>query len=444
MAQRPIAFLARFPSSLSRRPQRRFASDFSIQSKERIEALISGKLDETAFKSKDKHAKHATRRNPRRWPPKGRPRGKPVQELAEWGIEPMRQDTNVEQSYKNTRHDVAHPDKNSNYILPEIVQDGDDATSLPSDHKRNVREKTFRHDLVVRRSLGMNALGKPAEAIILKNPNKMKRTRKPKPLIEDEPAGPAPPLDWQSVLSQDSEISDQVWRNIEEIRPQDTTILRRRDFDKLMKRLLDGFTYEQLVTYFNNGTWDDARTVDNKPSYPWILEQSPWTAAEAEPSQWKNLTSKERRAVLILSAKWKLEIQEHIEGPGGRVLWLNPNVFKLITQSSSGIIERLSNDFLNRSKNERISTHLEECRLGIYTGKPNVTTILSRLDEVVRTIQSQTVSVAQIESENLTGPVLDELENITKTALQYDAKSARTLLRRLDKSKALPTLCLGY
>lgn len=334
MAQRPIAFLARFPSSLSRRPQRRFASDFSIQSKERIEALISGKLDETAFKSKDKHAKHATRRNPRRWPPKGRPRGKPVQELAEWGIEPMRQDTNVEQSYKNTRHDVAHPDKNSNYILPEIVQDGDDATSLPSDHKRNVREKTFRHDLVVRRSLGMNALGKPAEAIILKNPNKMKRTRKPKPLIEDEPAGPAPPLDWQSVLSQDSEISDQVWRNIEEIRPQDTTILRRRDFDKLMKRLLDGFTYEQLVTYFNNGTWDDARTVDNKPSYPWILEQSPWTAAEAEPSQWKNLTSKERRAVLILSAKWKLEIQEHIEGPGGRVLWLNPNVFKLITRWS--------------------------------------------------------------------------------------------------------------
>jgi len=93
-------------------------------------------------------------------------------------------------------------------------------------------------------------------------------------------------------------------------------------------------------------------------------------------------------------------------------------------ESSSGIIQRLSNDFINRSKNERISTHLEECRLGIYTGKPNVTTILSRLDEVVQTIKSQTVSVAQIESENLTWSVLDELENITKTALQYDAKSA--------------------
>ncbi|KAG6001397.1 hypothetical protein E4U21_004403 [Claviceps maximensis] len=452
MAQRPIAFLARLPSSLSRRPQRRLASDYTIQSKERIEALISGKLDET---SRGLKSKHAIKRKHLRGLPKGRPRGKPVQELAEWDNKPARRDTNVAQFVGNARHDVSsalmennddddnnndnndnnndnnnnnndnkNNDKNNdNYILPDFVQGGDEAASLHPGHKRNVREKTFLHGLLDCQSLGINALGRPAEAIILKNPNIMRPARKPKPFIEDKPADPAPPLNWQNALPQDEDIWEEVWQNIEEIRPQDTTVVRRKDFDKLMTRLLDGFTMEQLTAYLNNGAWDNSRNV--KPSYPWILEQSPWTSVETESNQLKNLTSKERRAMLILSAKWKLEIQEHIEGLGGKVLWVDPNVFKLITQSSSGIIERLSNDFLNRSKNERISTHLQECRLGIYTGKPNVTTIISRLDEIVQTIQSQTISVARIKSENLTGLVLDELANITKTALQYDAENAK-------------------
>ncbi|KAG5922230.1 hypothetical protein E4U42_005542 [Claviceps africana] len=110
----------------------------------------------------------------------------------------------------------------------------------------------------------------------------------------------------------------------------------------------------------------------------------------------------------------------------------------MFLDSSGGIIERLSNDFLNRSKNERISTHLEECRLGIYTGKPTVTTILSRLDEIVQTIKTETISVEQIESENLIGPVLDELGNITKTALQYEAKSATLNVSWLAESAPSP------
>ncbi|KAG5942558.1 hypothetical protein E4U53_007221 [Claviceps sorghi] len=435
MPPRPIAFPAGFPSSLSRRPQRRLASDFSVQSKERIEALISGALDESSFKPK---GKDATKRHPRRGP-KGRPRGKVVRHWAQGDIAPARRDTQVGQLIDDAGHGhdfaSAHMEKE---VLPEMAQEGDEPASLHPGREKNLRGRTRRHDLLQRQSLGVNALGKPVEAIILTNPNRLKRTRKPRPLIEDEPAGPALPLTLESVFPQYTDYSDEVLENIEEIRPKDTTVVRRKDFDKLMKRLVDGFTHEQLATYFSNGTWNGARNVDNKPSYPWILEQSPWTAAEAEQNPWENLTPKERRAMLILSAKWKLEIQEHIEGLGGMVLWLKPHVFKLITHSSTGLIQRLSNDFLNRSKNERISTHLEECRLGIYTGKPNVTTILSRLDEVVQTIKSQTVSVEQIDSENLTEPVLDELGSITKTTLHYHAKSATLTVSWLAESAPSP------
>ncbi|KAG5922231.1 hypothetical protein E4U42_005543 [Claviceps africana] len=348
MPPRPIAFLTRFPSSLSRRPQRRLASNFTVQSKERVEALISGTLDDFSSDSKGKGAK---RRNSHRGP-KGRPRGKFGRRLPQGDVAPTRRDTGVGQVIRDAEPDgVSAREENDtlpldgvsareeNDIPPETAQEGDEAASLHPDGEKDVRRATFRHSLLRRESLGVNALGKPIEALILKNPNRLRRARKPKPLIEDEPAGPAPPLTWESVLPQnldDSDYSDEVWRNIEDIRPQDT-ILRRRDFDKLMKYLLDGFTYGQLVTYFSHGTWDDTRNVENGPSYPWILEQSPWTAAEPELILAKDLTAKERRAMMILRAKWKLEIQEHIEGLGGRVLWLKPTVFKLITRSSNSV-----------------------------------------------------------------------------------------------------------
>lgn len=365
---------------------------------------------------------------------KGRPRGKDEEELAEWEIEPT-QDTEVAHLVGGKNYEASETLVENN-ILPETVREGDEITSLPSNPKTNPNAKTFRHDLVNRQSLGVDALGKPVEAIIIKNPNRLKRPSKPIPLSEDERAGTGIPLDWQSVFpreSDESDVSDQVWQNIEEIRPRDATVVRRVDFDKLVARLVDGFTQEQLVTYLNRGKWDDVWEGENGPGYPWILKQSPWIAAQ--PNQWGALKRKEQQAAMILSVKWKLEIQEHIEGLGRTVVWLQPTVFQLITRPSSGIIERLSNDFLDRSNNaERISTRPEECKLGIYTAKSTVTTMLNRLDEIVHTIKSQTTSVEQVEPENLTEPVLDELAKITNTALQYDPERSELCISWLAES----------
>jgi hypothetical protein len=54
--------------------------------------------------------------------------------------------------------------------------------------------------------------------------------------------------------------------------------------------------------------------------------------------------------------------------------------------------------------------------------------MLNRLDEIVHTIKSQTTSVEQVEPENLTEPVLDELAKITNTALQYDPERSVRLI----------------
>jgi hypothetical protein len=63
-------------------------------------------------------------------------------------------------------------------------------------------------------------------------------------------------------------------------------------------------------------------------SYSWLLKQSPWAAANL--NDWAALKLKQRQAVAILTAMWKLEIQEQIEGLGRTVVWVKPDIFNLI------------------------------------------------------------------------------------------------------------------
>ncbi|CCE26711.1 uncharacterized protein CPUR_00180 [Claviceps purpurea 20.1] len=425
IAQRPVAFHARLPSSFSTPSQRRLASDTTIYSKERMQALIAGLDEPSSLEAKEKHA---TKGKSRQRAPKGRPRGRgrigdTVEESAEWDVEPSSQDKKTAQHFEEEWHEIEPiSSENDDIGPPNTVHEGHEGASLRPHRERGRRKKSTRRRLIELESIGVDAQGKPIEILVLNDPNKLVRPFRVLPTMEDE-TGPGLPLDPQAVYASQDTSFDEVRQNVEEFKPQEK-IIRKIEFESLMNSLRDSFTAWQLVAYLNEGTWDHAADVDSEPSFPWILKKSLWKSNEPDPLRWSDLTSKQRRAATILTGKWGLEIQEQVEGLGGSVFWLKPNVFQLITQSSSGIIERLSNDFLDTSKNERISTHLEECRIGVYTGRPNVTTILSRLDEIARSIKSQTISVQQVEQENLTKLVLDELAAITETVLQYDSDNA--------------------
>ncbi|KAG5943292.1 hypothetical protein E4U59_000482 [Claviceps monticola] len=429
IAQRPVAFRARLPSSFSTPSQRRLASDTTIYSKERMQALIAGVDEPSSLEVKENHA---TKGKSRQRAPKGRPRGRDrtgdtVEESAEWDVEPSSQDKEAAQHFEEEWHEIEPiSSENDDIGSPNTVHEGHEGhegASLRPHDEIYRRKKSTRRRIIEFESIGIDAQGKPIEILVLNDPNKLVRPFRVLPTMKDE-TGPGLPLDPQAVYaSQDTSFSDEVRQNVEEFKPQEK-IIRKIEFESLMNSLRNSFTAWQLVAYLNEGTWDHAPDVDSEPSFPWILRKSRWKSNEPDPLRWGDLTSKQRRVATILTGKWGLEIREQVEGLGESVFWLKPNVFQLITQSSSGIIERLSNDFLDTSKNERISTHLEECRIGVYTGRPNVTTVLSRLDEIARSIKSQTISIQQVEQENLTKLVLDELAAITETVLQYNSDNA--------------------
>ncbi|KAJ6444074.1 mitochondrial inner-membrane-bound regulator domain-containing protein [Purpureocillium lavendulum] len=405
---------------------RQFASDSGPADKERVEALISGSLKHgsAADGSRSASGKRKSKRS------------KGDDEPAAWEFPP---------------EEISDAPKVPSSQIPEIPEIIEEATvyepdaapkseSRPVERTTTGRSRVFRHDLLNHQHLGVDALGKPVEALILKNPNKMTRSKKSVPILEEAVAVTGTPLRWEDMLPAEQgpeyDFSDEVYGNIEEFRPTDTKVLPRRDFDKLVDALVDGFTREQLVGYFNKGNWGQEPQRQDGPSYAWAVKQAPWKAAQ--PNNWATLKPKQQHAVLILAAKWGLEVQEQVEGFGRSLVWLKPNVFQLISRSSSRILETLSADLLDKSSNERISTNNEDSRLGIYARKSTVPLILERIDDVVKSMSTKAVPLRSVEEENLTDPVLDELGRITSTTVQYDREKQELAVSWLSQDTPTP------
>lgn len=184
----------------------------------------------------------------------------------------------------------------------------------------------------------MDALGQPVEVLVIKNPNKMRSTKKPAPLLKEEMAATGLPLELQDLMpptSAEPGDTEEVWQNIDEIRPKGTLVIRRREFEKKVKQLIDGFTQEQLKTYFDQGERSVALDSESKSTFPWILNQTPWIAAQCNARL--KLTLKQRQAFMIMDVLWKLEIQEDIEGPGRMAVWLNPHVCQVLSSKSERV-----------------------------------------------------------------------------------------------------------
>lgn len=154
-------------------------------------------------------------------------------------------------------------------------------------------------------------------------------------LLEEEAVASGVPLHWEDVLPREEgpefDFSEEVRANIDELRPSDTTVVRRKDFEKLVDALVDGFTREQLVGYFNRGDWEHTLQANDAPSHPWMVKQGAWQAAQS--NQWGSLKPKQQQAVLILTAMWNLEIQEQVEGLGRTLIWVQPDIFRLIART---------------------------------------------------------------------------------------------------------------
>lgn len=354
------------------RIQRRcYSSDPVIHSKEKIEALISGRISASEFKklSKKTSQKASSKKKPwDRRKGRGGKRRAEDEEIPDWGLATAPYETNFAEELETVRiseeehvEELSEPqeelaEKLANEpavesIRPEqtTAQDGsavEETVATELDHAKPKREldsrQTFRDDLVQSRSVRVAALGEHIDAIMLKNPNEMKRPKRPVRRIQEETPKTQVELDAEraSMLEQKEENDEETMaaalKNIDDLRPVDTTILRMEDFDSLANVLLSGFTFNQLAQYFNQKRLEGHNRDAEKPSaYPWIVKHGPWVAAK--PDHWGALRPKQRQVIMIMQIIWNIEVREQVEGLGRSLVWLQPRIFPLIACKSMTI-----------------------------------------------------------------------------------------------------------
>lgn len=205
-------------------------------------------------------------------------------------------------------------------ILPEL----EEPTALPT--------KRFRHDLVHDESLGVSALGVPADAIIINNPNQIRRSKKAPTVVKSQPVQPPSEIDWKRLTPQETgdELSiEDIYRNIDELRP-DTRFLRDSEIEKLTDVLRNGFTTDQLRCYIR--LRNDAVAPEDDINYPWIVEHLIWTPLKEVTFRGQDKAACVHR---IIHDKWKIRSQKHVEDLGRLMVKINPDFFLFLTCRSS-------------------------------------------------------------------------------------------------------------
>ncbi|PON29209.1 hypothetical protein TGAM01_v202317 [Trichoderma gamsii] len=458
--------------------QRCYSSDPVIHSKESVEALISGRISTKEFhKSLNKASKKPSRRGSlRHGKGASNRRRNRDEEIPDWGLATAPNDTNIKIDAKaevvqerskgkeiaerlSEAQEEAHEEKDEeahegkeeeaqDALAKALAEEADRLEraeaeaqdyssasdfiplSMDFDQSRPEEERSklnpsFQDERIQSRSVSVAALGKQIEAIMLKNPNEMKKPKRPARRIQDKAPEAKVKLDaerdlmMEEVEESNEEALEAALKHIGDLRPVDRTILPMKDFDALANSLLDGFKSSQLTRYYNRERLTaHNQSLQKLPSYSWIDNLSSWEPAK--PDHWGPLRPKQRLVILIMQTIWNLEVKEQVEGLGRTLVWLEPRIFQLIAPPSSSILEQVSKDFLYESNKEKITASFDDSRINIYAQKSTVPVILSHLDEIVKSTRHQKISSNHVEGNDLDEQLLKELEQITKTHIQFN------------------------
>ncbi|KAM3462373.1 hypothetical protein NHJ6243_004122 [Beauveria neobassiana] len=338
----------------------------------------------------------------------------------------------AEAADKDTQQNEAHGEYDD-------LASEDDILFETSSTKSHPTRKPFNHELLTHQHLGVSALGRPVEALILKDPNRMRRSRKQIPVLEPDATKEVAKVDlkWTDYVAKPDDEQDPVleaWDNIDEMRPTETKTIAAHEYHRIVAALVDGFTQGQLSSYLTmkHSQELEAQATEEPQMYPWIQKQTPWKAAyqiELESKKPKYIC-----AAAIVDKIWKLEVREQVESLGRALIWVHPIVFRLLTGHGRPVLEAIQREMLNPGNHERLAAKSEESRIGIYASKAAIAPILERLNRVAQAVTSAKISTEHLRKENLTQPILNNLASITTTIIEKSSSGNELTIHWIAES----------
>ncbi|KAK4242024.1 mitochondrial inner-membrane-bound regulator-domain-containing protein [Achaetomium macrosporum] len=297
-----------------------------------------------------------------------------------------------------------------------------------------------------REGLSVDILGKPGSAIVLREKQALKKKRRSQLSSENSTDAPVDPESLLSSEGADTAPED-VLLNIHELKPKDTRILSDRQFRKLKRTLIDGFTNAQLGQYMREyqrlRQFEQEEGEHSSEELPWVLGRQPWVPLiedaqeDVEPHLEGYITNgmapKERLAVRLMRECWDISNQKVIDRDGHVSVTLSDVEFSLLTFGNRRWLEGTRREVLARVKQVKL---IRESRLlSIVAPKPVAETILDRANDVLTKARTSDFAVDLVSSEPLKPGVLEEVGRITNTVTRLDPSGKKVLVTWIHMSE---------
>ena len=316
---------------------------------------------------------------------------------------------------------------------PRRSRDGASSFELPVFNDANhIPARAFRHNLLHDAPLGVSALGVPADAIIIKNPNQMRPEKRAAVEIAEQPLQPTTDITWGALSPKDGDEEltlDEVFANINDMRP-DAMVMRAAEINKLVAALCEGFYIEQMRDYLRFSKIEESGW--GMVTYPWAEKQIPWMSHKTARPRGNDKATLAQKIVLL---KWKIEVQEYVDDVGRGFVWMDPDFFPFLTRKCSStqyfyavlltepidnsgrVLQDLRKNYLVE-ENDKLTLNSKQCRINITARKVTAYSILARLDYILSKIESRTIPISKFTRDTPSVAELKELSRITNTTIK--------------------------
>ncbi|KAK4175687.1 rmp1 protein, partial [Triangularia setosa] len=290
-----------------------------------------------------------------------------------------------------------------------------------------------------RENLGLDMLGKPAAAIVLRK--KPFRPFETLPM-EDVELGQTSAVLQRLLNGGDNSLtSEQILLNIHELQPVEERVLGEAEFVALRDTLIQGFTVAQLNAYIE--TWNSVRQFKDpedfkKTSPPWVLEIRPWFPVVENPPPGLDpklvgyiapgASPKEKLVMRLMRMCWGLSCRSVHEEQGYLDVKLRKAEFDLLTLAGQRWLKDISRGLLKDGK--QIEMFRNSHYISIMAPKHTADLILDRINQVlsrVKTVQfsASFISPGPLEIEPA---VLNQVEIMTSSIVRRSPSGDKFLV----------------
>lgn len=310
-------------------------------------------------------------------------------------------------------------------------------------------------------NLGLDMLGKPAYAIVMKDGGKYQPKRniiaaeKLEERKDDLKAIEAVLGDHRAPAT-----AAEVHENIDGLRPPKTElVLQQKDFDRIQTGLEEGFLKEQLLQYISTfepdrnteATTDSVETLNTveeqksnlEDQYQWISKAVSWVPLDPYGGvpvhhDRSNLLlhaylppdagPKTRAAVRIMRECWGLQMEEIANGIGECRVTLQTKHFWPLMRGAQDQLRSITKSYLEEG--ETLATFVPTKEIRIVAPRYKCELVLAEIDGLLGKIRSYTFPVSHVTSDPtmVTEALLDLVGKVTNTHVRFTSTGSRVSL----------------